>query len=97
VKYPRYGRSMTAAAEELTPILRGWFVYFKQSNRATMRVMDGWIRMRLRSILRKNRKRKGRGRGVDHNRWTNQYFAELGLFSLEHAWDEARPSFRCNH
>lgn len=88
-----YGRSMTAAAEELSPILRGWFEYFKQSNRSTMRVMDGWIRMRLRSILRKNRKRKGRGRGLDHNRWTNQYFAKLGLFSLEQAWVEARRSF----
>lgn len=87
------GRSMATVCQELTPMLRGWFAYFKQSNRSTMRVLDGWIRMRLRSILRKNRKRKGRGRGLDHNRWPNQYFAKLGLFSLEHAWEEARQSF----
>jgi hypothetical protein len=54
-------------------------------------------RMRLRSILRKRHKGKGRGRGSDHHRWPNHYFAELGLYSLEQAWIEARRSFRCNH
>ena len=44
--------------------------------------------MRLRSILRKRNKRKGKGRGLDHNRWPNRYFENLGLFSLEHAREE---------
>jgi hypothetical protein len=38
--------------------------------------------MRLRSILRKRHKGKGRGQGLDHIRWPNNYFEKLGLFSL---------------
>ena len=38
--------------------------------------------MRLRSILRKRMKKKGRGRGSDHQRWPNTYFAELGLYTV---------------
>jgi RNA-directed DNA polymerase len=37
----------------------------------------------LRSILRKRADgRKGRGRGLDHNRYPNAFFAEHGLLSL---------------
>ena len=50
--------------------------------------MDSWVRMRLRSILRKRQKRKGRGRGLDHKRWPNRNFENLGLFSLEQAREE---------
>ena len=46
---------------------------------------DGWVRGRLRSILRKRAGRRGRGRGPDQQRWTNQYFACRGLFSLHEA------------
>ena len=44
--------------------------------------IDGWIRMRLRSILRKRRGLQGRGRGSDHRRWPNRYFTKPGLFCL---------------
>ena len=44
--------------------------------------IDGWVRMRLRSILRKRHRGKGRGRGGDHQRWPNAYFAGHGLFCL---------------
>ena len=47
--------------------------------------MDQWIRGRLRSILRKRAGGKGRGRGRDHHRWSNDYFAKLGIFDLEGA------------
>lgn len=82
------GQSMEAIIETINPILRGWFEYFKHAHANEMRPMDSWVRMRLRSILRKRQKRKGRGRGPDHIRWPNHYFAELGLFSLEAAWVE---------
>lgn len=61
--------------------LRGWFEYFKHACLSTFVEIDGWVRMRLRSILRKRRKRKGRARGTDHQRWPNAFFTERGLFS----------------
>ena len=39
----------------------------------------------MRSILRKRAGRRGKGRGLDHHRWPNSYFANLGLFNLEDA------------
>ena len=40
------------------------------------------------------RERKGRGRGADHQRWPNAFFAEQGLFSLVAAHAQARQSSR---
>lgn len=74
--------------------LRGWFEYFKHSHRTTFRPLDKWIRMRLRSILRRRRKGKGRGRGSDHQRWPNAFFAKHGLFSLTAAHAMACQSAR---
>jgi RNA-directed DNA polymerase len=82
------GRCMEASIKKINPILRGWYGYFKHVNRHQMISLDGWVRMRLRSILRKRRKGKGRGRGADHRRWPNHYFVKLGLFSLERAKEE---------
>lgn len=79
------GYCMTAIIQQLNPSLRGWYGYFKQAKLSELKGMDGWVRMRLRSILRKRQKKKGRGCGTDHRRWPNAYFEELGLFSLEQA------------
>lgn len=76
------GRSMQAIIADVNRTLRGWFEYFKHSWWTTFRDLDGWIRGRLRSILRKRHGRKGRARGLDHHRYPNRLFAELGLFSL---------------
>lgn len=76
------GHSMESIIAKINPILRGWFGYFKHSYKTMFPSVDGWVRMRLRSILRKRQKRRGRGRGKDQQRWPNQYFGELGLFSL---------------
>jgi len=86
------GTSLTCIIADVNRTLRGWFEYFKHSCRSTFRQLDGWIRMRLRSILRKRRKRKGRGRGLDHHRWPNRYFADHGLFFLLTAYDSACQS-----
>ncbi len=43
------------------------------------------MRGRLRSILRKRAGRRGKGRGPDHYRWPNSYFAKLGVFNLKEA------------
>ena len=78
--------------------LRGWFGYFKHSYRTTFTYLDGWVRMRLRSILRKRQKQRGRGRGRDHQRWPNKFFAGLGLYSLKQAQMLAsQPAQAVNH
>ncbi len=82
------GRCLQAIIAEINPVMKGWFGYFKHAQPSELSGMDGWVRMRLRSILRKRRKRRGRGRGLDHHRWPNRYFENLGLFSLERARDE---------
>jgi RNA-directed DNA polymerase len=88
------GESMEATITKLNDTLRGWFGYFKHSYRTTFPPMDSYIRGRLRSILRRRAGRRGRGRGMDHNRWRNHYFTELGLFSLTQAHVLARQSPR---
>jgi len=86
------GESLTKILNDLTPRLRGWFEYFKHSHRYTFGRLDGWIRMRLRSILRKRLGKQGRGRGSDHQRWPNKFFAEHGLYSLKTAHELACQS-----
>ena len=76
------GCGLPQITAKLNPILRGWFEYFRLSYKTLFKELDGWIRMRLRSVQRKHEGRKGRGRGTDHNKLTNAYFAKLGLFSL---------------
>jgi RNA-directed DNA polymerase len=77
------GHSMECIVADVNRTLRGWFAYFCHSSyRNVYSGLDGWIRMRLRSILRKRTHRPGRGRGADHQRWPNSYFAALGYYSL---------------
>jgi RNA-directed DNA polymerase len=88
------GQSLPAIIAELNPLLRGWFEYFKHGNKYALKRLDGWIRMRLRSLMRKRIHLKGRGRGADHQRWPNDFFAENGLFNLLTAHAEACQSSR---
>jgi RNA-directed DNA polymerase len=88
------GVGITTVIERLNPILRGWFNYFKHVRKSELKAMDGFVRRRLRSILRKYQK-KGRGTGrniQDHQQWTNAYFASLGLFTMYEAHAEASRS-----
>jgi RNA-directed DNA polymerase len=89
------GQSLQAIIVSLTPTLRGWFEYFKHSYPTTFQQWDGWVRMRLRSILRHRQKKRGCGRGSDHQRWPNAFFAAQKLYSLvaAHASDR-QPSWR---
>lgn len=79
-------------AERINPILRGWYQYFRRSSGdRAMRTMDGYIRARLRAIMRKRLGKRGRSRGSDHQRWPNSYFHALGLFCLERHWRSTHP------
>lgn len=76
------GTSLTVIIADINRTLRGWFEYFKHSNKWTFPSIDGWVRRRLRSILRRRIGLKGISRGLDHQRWTNRFFRDHGLFSL---------------
>jgi RNA-directed DNA polymerase len=93
------GKSMGAIVADLNRTLPGWFGYFKHAKASQLGEIDGWIRMRLRSILRKRRGLEGRGRGIDHQRWPNRYFTKLGLFCLLDARESTYASLRngANH
>ena len=89
------GKSLKEIIGTLNPVLRGWFGYFKHASRPTFNSIDGWIRMRLRSILRKRRGLKGRGRGIDHHRWPNKFFIKQGLYNMHEAHAQIRqPALR---
>jgi len=80
-----HGDSLRITIETVNQTLTGWFGYFKHSHKTAFPPLDKWIRMRLRSILRHRRKRKGRARGTDNVRWPNAYFTAQGLLSLSAA------------
>jgi RNA-directed DNA polymerase len=79
------GHSLTWIVGSLNATLQGWFGYFRHCHWTVFTNLDSWIRGRLRSILRKRAGRRGRGRGADHKRWPNDYFADLSLHSLRGA------------
>lgn len=80
-------------ADDLSLILRGWFGYFKHAHPRTFGELDGFVRRRFRSVLRKRQKRPGHGgTQADHQRWPNKYFAKIGLFSVSAAYQHARRS-----
>jgi RNA-directed DNA polymerase len=93
-KTPRTsGRSLPCVIADVNAILRGWFAYFKHSTyRNVYYDQDRWVRSRLRGILRRRSGRNGPGGRLDNLRWTNHFFAELGLFSLVGARAQAAQS-----
>jgi len=87
------GDSIEQIISELNATLKGWFTYFKHAHHWTFGSLDGFIRRRLRAILRKQRKRPGSGRSLqDHIRWPNAFFAERGLFTMHEAYVSACQS-----
>jgi len=88
--------SMEDIIEEVNRSLRGWMKYFQHSHWTTFNRLDQWIRQRLRSILRKRHKLNGRARGLDHQRWPNDYFAIRGLISLALARVQAANAIKAH-
>jgi RNA-directed DNA polymerase len=87
------GKSLKQVIDDLNPMLRGWFGYFKHAHRWTFKAIDGLIRRRLRAMLRKHQKRPGFGRCLnDQLEWPNAYFAKHGLFTLHEAYVKASQS-----
>ena len=76
--------SMKSIAAELTPVLRGWFGYFRHCRWTIFKDLDAKIRSRLRRLLLK-RHRTNPERLPRQQRWPNDFFAKLGLYSLREA------------
>ena len=86
------GQSLQVIIANVSRTTEGWFGYFKHSNKHTFPPLDSWLRMRLRSLLRRRSGRRGRGRGYDQHRWPNAFFAAEGLFSFVAAHAQLRQS-----
>jgi RNA-directed DNA polymerase len=85
------GDSLGRIIADLNPLLRGWFGYFKHARPRLFRKLDGFIRRRLRAVLRKQERRPSMGRSeADQRKWTNAFFADQGLFTLQAAFEDAR-------
>lgn len=94
---PHSGTSPGSMAQNLNKTLKGWFNYFRHCTKFVFVDLDGFIRRRLRSVLRRQHKMYGtsHGYGADHQRWPNAYFTEeIQLFSLTAAWETFAKS-RC--
>lgn len=80
------GRSLHMIIADVNRTLIGWFEYFKHSYRTVFASLDGWIRMRLRTILRRRERHlRGRAKGGDNVRYQNKFFTAHGLYSLADA------------
>ena len=78
---------LPAVLERVNPILRGWGQYFCHGHcQKRFARLDAWVRMRLRSFLRKRK-----AGGMTHFRWPNAFFAALGLVSLTAQFCSADP------
>jgi RNA-directed DNA polymerase len=87
------GDSIENIISDLNPSIKGWFEYFKHAHHYTFNSLDGFIRRRLRAVLRKQKKRPGSGKtGRDHRQWPNAFFAERGLVTMYEAYVSACQS-----
>jgi RNA-directed DNA polymerase len=82
------GRSIKVIVADVNRTLRGWYGYFQHSKPNVFTAVDGFVRRRLRSLLQWRRDGRGKGKGMAHHRWPNEWFAQRGLLSLaaEHVW-----------
>ena len=82
------GRSLETIVADVNRTLRGWYGYFQHSKANVFAQVDGFVRRRLRSLLRWRKDGRGDGKGEAHYRWPKEWFAQRGLLSLaaEHEW-----------
>ena len=86
------GQSLAVIIADVNRTLVGWFAYFKYSH-GSFQGVDGWVRTRLRSLLRKRLRIRGPGTQiVDSLRWPSSFFSAHGLFSLAQAHAAVRRS-----
>jgi len=84
------GRSLEVIVTDVNRTLRGWYGYFQHSKANVFPTVDGFVRRRLRSLLQWRKDGRGKGKGMAHLRWPNEWFARRGLLSLAAAHDWTR-------
>jgi RNA-directed DNA polymerase len=85
--------SLEQMIAELNPMVRGWFNDCKHARFPIFRTIDGFVRRRLRALLRQREKRPSFGGSrQDHQRWSNAFCAAHGRFTLHEAYVQARQS-----
>ncbi len=77
---------------DVNQTLRGWYAYFRHSPARLFTPLDIWLRQRLRALLRRRTKRRGRANGADQVRWPNAFFVDQGLFCLQSTPASTRQS-----
>ena len=77
------GKAIEKVIEELNPILRGWYYYFRDVTKYTLGDFDSFVRRRLRAIIERQNKRKSFGAGLCNKRIPNKFFARKCLFNME--------------
>ncbi len=77
-----HGDALPKVIARVNRVIRGWGKYFQGGVRNVPQKLEKWVRMRLRSILRRRDGRRGRGRGLDHHRDPNAWLTAQGLISL---------------
>ena len=81
VGHHRMGTDLPVLIDELNPILRGWGAYFRTGNSGQKFVAaDRYVTGKLRRLLINKRGRNLRAGQID--RWTEDWFAEHGLYRL---------------
>ena len=92
------GRSMKAICADLNLTLKGWFGYFQHSIPHVLESTDGYVRGRLRSILRRRMKRKGRAKGKESLPMAKYLLLRGGLVLLKTSTHCGMPIFlKVNH
>ncbi|WP_429260785.1 group II intron maturase-specific domain-containing protein [Paraburkholderia sp. GAS334] len=66
------GDSIEDIIASINPLLRGWFGYFQHAHRYTFSSVDGFVRRRLRAILRRLWTHCGSSRSCDERQKTNR-------------------------
>jgi RNA-directed DNA polymerase len=77
-----HGDALPKVIARVNRVVRGWGNYFQGGVLNVPQKLEAWVRMRLRSMLRRRDGRRGRGRGLDHNRYPNAWLTAQGLISL---------------
>jgi RNA-directed DNA polymerase len=87
--------SLESIIDKIKPIQRGWFEYYKHCSKTVYPDMDGWVRRRLRSILKRRNRQKGVATTyADNFRYPNHIFDTAGFFSLTKAHQELCQSLK---